>query len=201
MRSLFAVVLAAIVATPLLAQSNEISLLAGTSRLGTTDTGDSDVHFDGGMAYGVSYNRFWTSTFSTDFSAMRTSNDGSIRSAGATLLDAGSLDLTMYGATLQFHPLGHQKLDVYAGAGVANVKADDLESADLRAAGITNVHVGTRTTWLANVGAAIGIGRSFAVGVDGKYVRYRPSSASPGGEAVRLDLDPLILSLAVKFRF
>jgi opacity protein-like surface antigen len=190
-----------LLALPLLAQSNELSLLGGKARMSKTDVGGSEVRFDSGNAYGIAYNRFWGTWLSADLSAMKTRNDAHVRFAGQNVLNAGKLNLRLLAATAQFHCVHHGALDAYAGAGVVNVHADDLKSADLATAGVTNVRVKTRTTWLANLGAAIGIGHGFAVGVDGKYVRYRPDSAEPGGEVVRLKLDPLIVSLALKFRF
>ncbi|MGZ7030953.1 MAG: OmpW family outer membrane protein [Thermoanaerobaculia bacterium] len=188
-------------ALPLLAQSNELTLLGGKARVSKTEVDGSEVRFDSGNAYGISYNRFWGSWFSTDFTAMKTRNDARIRFGGEDILDAGTLNLRLLAAIAQFHCLHEGALDAYAGAGVVNVNADDLNSADLATAGVTGVRVKSRTTWLADVGAAIGIGHSFAVGVDGKYVRYRPDSAEAGGEAVRLKIDPVIVSLALKFRF
>lgn len=190
-----------LLALPLLAQSNEVTLLVGTARASKTEVDGSEVRFDSGSAYGISYNRFWGTWFSTDFTAMKTRNDARIRFGGEDLLDAGTLNLRLLAAIAQFHCVHDGALDAYAGAGVVNVNADDLNSADLATAGVTSVRVKSRTTWLADLGAAYGIGRSFAIGVDGKYVRYRPDSAEPGGEAVRLKVDPLIVSLAVKFRF
>jgi outer membrane protein W len=197
----FIILISLLSAASLFAQSNEISVLAGLSRLSKTDVEGSEVRFDVGTAYGVSYNRFWTTHFSTDVALLSTSNDASVRFGGQELFNAGSLDLRVLALTAQFHCIRHRALDVYAGAGAANVSASDLESADLALAGIDKVRVASRTTWLANAGAAIGLGHSFAVGVDGKYVRYRPSSASPGGDPVRLDVDPMIVTLVLKFRF
>ena len=201
MRSLIAIALVAIVTSPLLAQSNELALLGGMTSVSTTNSGGSSIDFDNGTAYGLSYNRFWTRSFSTDFSVMKSSHDGNIGFEGEPLLDTGSLDLTTFAGTLQYHVIHTRPLDVYVGAGAAHVSADDLKSADLVAAGVPNVSIDSQTTWLLNAGAAIGIGRSFAVGIDGKYVRYRPDSASPGTDVVRLDLDPLTIALALKFRF
>ena len=200
MRKLLIVAAAAMVALPLLAQNNEISGYVGATHLGTTDTAGSSIKFDTGTTYGLSYNHYWTSRISTDFSAMQSSSDGELRVGGERALDLGSLDLTTFAAIAQFHIIRNTFLDFYGGVGVAYIQADDLTSSDLQTAGITNVHVGTETSGIANIGLAVGIKR-FAVGVDGRYAHYRPGSASPGQPGVRLNLDPITVALALKFRF
>ena len=200
MRKLFIVAVAAMVALPLLGQNNEVSAYVGATHVSTTDTADSSVKFDSGTAYGLSYNRYWTSRISTDFSAMRSSHDGELSVGGEPALALGSLDLTTVAAIAQFHLIRNTFLDFYGGVGVAYIQADDLTSPDLQNAGVTNVHVGTETTPVANLGVAVGVKR-FAVGVDSRYVRYRPGSASPGQPGVTLNLDPITVALALKFRF
>ena len=201
MRSLFAVALAALVSAPLAAQSNEVAVFGGSTHVSTTDTDGSSIKFDSGTAFGAGYNHFWTQRISSEFSFLRSSHEGSIRFGGDPLLNVGKLDLMTIAAVAQFHIVRSRSLDVYAGGGAAYVQADDLSSADLRTAGISSVKVDTKTTWVANAGASIALNRTFAVGIDGKYVHYRPSSASAGSDAVTLDLDPLTIALALKFRF
>jgi outer membrane protein W len=198
---MFAAALAIAMASPLLAQKNEVSILAGSTSVSSTNANGSEVKFDNASAVGLAYNRFWTPRFSTELSYLRSSHDGSLRFGGDPVLDLGSLDLTTIGAIAQFHFLRSQTWDVYAGAGVASISADDLTSRDLSAAGITNIAVGTRTSWILNAGAAYGLSHGIAVGIDSRYARYRPSSASPGTEGVPLKLDPLTVALALKFRF
>jgi outer membrane protein W len=201
MRMLLVVVFISILAGPLVAQSNEVSVLAGSTSVSTTKSDATDIQFDNASAVGLAYNRFWTDSISTELSVLRSSHDGSVRFAGERLLDLGSLDLTTIAAIAQFHFIRSRTVDVYAGAGVANITADDLESTDLRAAGVTNISVDSSTSWIANAGAAYTLGHGIAVGIDGRYVRYRPDSTSTGGEPVTLDLDPLTIALALKLRF
>ena len=51
------VVVLALIAVPLFGQSNDVAVWIGSSRVGTTSTGGSDIHFDRGNAFGVSLKR------------------------------------------------------------------------------------------------------------------------------------------------
>jgi len=197
MRTLITVIFAAAVASPLFAQSNEISILAGSTSVGSSE----GIEFDNASAVGLAYNRFWTNLISTELSGTRSSHDGSLRFGDQQLIDLGSLDLTTIGATLQFHFINSGSLDVYAGPGIAYVSAGDLKSNDLAAAGITSVDIDTQTSWLVNAGGAFKFGHGVAIGVDGKYVHYEPDSSSAGGDVVALKLDPLTVGLTLKFHF
>jgi outer membrane protein W len=201
MRTLFAAVLAMAVASPILAQKNEVSILAGSTSVSSTNSDGGEVKFDNASAVGVAYSRFWSPRFSTELSYMRSSHDGSLRFGGDPLLDLGSLDLTTLAAIAQFHFLRSQTFDVYAGAGVATISTSDLKSSDLALAGIGTVSVDTSTTWIANAGAVYSLGHSIGVGIDGRYAHYRPDSTSAGAESVALKLDPVTVALALKFRF
>jgi outer membrane protein W len=60
--------------------------------------------------------------------------------------------------------------------------------------------VDKKFTWNGNAGLNIGIGRMFAVAVDGKYIKYEPN-ASAAGTSMKLKLDPKQLSVGLKVRF
>lgn len=201
MRTLFAAVLTVAIASPLMAQKNEVSILAGSTSVSSTNTNETEVKFDNASAVGLAYSRYWTPRFSTEFSYMRSSHDGSLRFSGDPLLDLGSLDLTTIAGIAQFHFLRSEAFDVYAGAGVAVISASDLKSRDLTAAGIESVSVDTGTGWIANAGAVYNLGHSIGIGIDGRYAHFRPATTSPGAESVSLKLDPVTIALAVKFRF
>src|SRR5213594_3761937 len=47
------VVVLALIAVPLFGQSNDVAVWIGSSRVGTTSTGGSDIHFDRGNAFDV----------------------------------------------------------------------------------------------------------------------------------------------------
>jgi hypothetical protein len=112
MRNIFAVLLAVAITSPLLAQKNEVSILAGSTSISSTNSNEGEVKFDDASAVGIAYSRYWTPRFSTEFSYMRSSHDGSLRFGGAPVLDLGSLDLTTIAAIAQFHFLRSQAFDV-----------------------------------------------------------------------------------------
>ena len=195
-------VLILLCALPLSAQSNEVGLWYGFSQVGDTDDEDSTVAFDDGDGLGVSFNHFWTSHLSTEVSAMQLSHDGSLELAGTSALETGSLDLTALSATVQWHFAPRAAfLSPYVGAGVSYVTADDITSADLQLIGIERVEIDNSIAVTGQAGLDIAFSRRFAVGVDAKYIRYRPDSAAPVGDALQLDLDPLVFSAGLKLRW
>ncbi len=192
----------ALVALPTAAQSNDFGVWVATSQIGDTTVEDSEVAFDNGDGFGVSYNHFWTRNVSTELSAIALSHDGEITVTGTSAFDIGSLDLLPITATAQWHFARGARVSPYLGAGVSYVMADDLESDDLRLIGIDKVEVDSDVGWVGQAGVNIALTPRFAFGVDAKYIRYRPDSAAAGDdEAVRLDLDPLVFSAGVKFRW
>src|SRR5437867_3244355 len=60
------VVVLALIAVPLFGQSNDVAVWIGSSRVGTTSTGGSDIHFDRGNAFGVSLNHFFSNHYSAE---------------------------------------------------------------------------------------------------------------------------------------
>jgi len=85
----------------------------------------------------------------------------------------------------------------YIGGGVAYVSGeagsideDELESVDLE----------NELEFLANAGINIGFTQGFALFVDGKYILYEARGEGDAEEDA-LELNPLIISGGVKFRF
>jgi outer membrane protein W len=52
----------------------------------------------------------------------------------------------------------------------------------------------------ANAGVNIGLGKMFAVAIDGKYIKYEPDS-SAAGTTEKLKLDPVVISAGIKLRW
>jgi outer membrane protein W len=80
------------------------------------------------------------------------------------------------------------------------VSAKDLSSADLDTAGIGRVKIDHKASWDANAGVNIGLGKMFAVAIDGKYIKYEPDS-SAAGTTEKLKLDPVVISAGIKLRW
>lgn len=181
------------------AQSNEFGVFISTSQFDdseiTDDLGSIDVEFDEDMGYGVLYNRFWFGGFSTEFAYQRLGADLTL-SFEDVVEGSTELDLDILSATAQLHFARGSMISPYIGGGVAyisgeagSIDADELEAADLE----------NEVDFLANAGLNLGF-RSFVIFVDGKYVMYEARGEGDSDEDA-LDVNPLIISAGVKFRF
>ena len=184
------------------AQAGEIGLWIATSQVGETLVDESEISFDNGEGFGISFNHFWTPNLSTEFAATPLKHDGTIEVGEFPTFDLGSLDIIPVTATAQWHFARGGRFSPYVGAGISYVMADDIESDDLRSIGVDKVEVDSKVGWLAQAGIDIGLSERFAVAVDAKYIPYSPESTDPADpEPVKLDLDPLVISAGVKFRW
>ena len=201
MRSRLVLVVAlALTGLPLFGQSNDVTLWVGSSRVGTTHSGGTDIHFDRGDSLGVSLNHFFSSRLSAELGVFMVRHDGSLRIGGFDAFNVGRLRMTPVTATLQWH-LGHfRRLDAYVGPGLAYVRSDSLHSTDLDNAGVGRVKVSSRIGWTADAGVSFAVTQRFAVGGDARYIGYRPSSG-PADSSVKLELSPMIYSLGLRWRF
>ena len=183
------------------AQMNDLGVFISTSQFEDseiTDAGDIfDAEFDEDMGVGILYNRFWTNSFSTEFSYQKLGADLTL-SFQDIQEDVGELDLDILSATGQFHFGRSSMLSPYVGGGVAYVSGeagsideDELEDTDLE----------NEIDFLVNAGLNLNLGRSFTIFLDGKYVMYeaRGEDDGPGDEAI--DINPLIIAAGVKWRF
>lgn len=177
---------------------NDIGVFISTSQLDDGEIDDAgdifDVEFDEDMGYGVSYNRFWTNSFSTEFAYQKLGADLTV-SFEDIAEDAGELDLDILSGTAQFHFARGSMISPYIGAGAAyvsgeagSIDTDELEDADLE----------NELELLANAGINIGLGRSLVVFLDGKYIAYE---ARGEGDDEGLEINPLIIAGGIKFRF
>jgi opacity protein-like surface antigen len=181
-------------------QSNEIGGFISTSQFDDSEIQDAgdvfDVEFDEDMGYGVLYNRYWGPSFSTEFAYQKLGADLTV-SLEDISANAGDLDLDVLSATGQFHFMKGSMLSPYIGGGVAyisgtagSIDVDELEDVDLE----------NEYEWLANAGLDIGFGRSFSLFVDGKYILYEARGDGDSDDEA-IDINPLILSAGLKFRF
>lgn len=191
------------VTVPLTAQSNDIGLWIAGARIGDTTDQTATLSFDDARGFGASINHYWSSHLSTELAATALKSErGRISLGNVDILDMGELKLTPITAALQFHLAPPaSRFDVYAGGGAAYVLTDDLNSSDLDLSGIGTVHIEDGATWMANAGATFNIGPRFGVGVDAKYIPFRPDSTVDAPESLHLDLKPLVLSAGVRIRF
>jgi outer membrane protein W len=186
----------ALATLPLAAQTNDVGVWYATAQI-KDSTG---LSFDNAKGFGVSFNHFWTGPLSTEFSVSSLRANAGIDIAGTRALDAGQLKLMPFTANLQWHFARGSMFAPYIGAGLAYVSAKDLSSADLDAAGIGRVKIDHKASWDANAGVNIGLGKMFAVAIDGKYIKYEPDSTA-AGTTEKLKLDPVVISAGIKLRW
>jgi len=179
---------------------NELGVFISTSQFDDSEISDGldtiDVEFDEDMGYGVLYNRFWTDAFSTEFAYQKLGADLTLSFDDITA-DAGELDLDILTATGQIHFAHGSMISPYIGGGVAyisgeagSIDTEELESADLQ----------NEVDFLVNAGLNIGLGRSLAIFLDGKYILYE-ARADGDTEDEAIEVNPLIVSAGLKFRF
>ncbi len=193
-------VAALFVSLPLAAQSNDVGIWYSSAKLGTTNTAGSSAAFDNARGYGISYNRFWTGSLSTEFTADWLKAKGGIDVAGARALNFDKTKIMPVTADVQWHFLRGTMFSPYIGAGVAYVKMDDITGSDLDVAGFGPIKVDHKFTWNGNVGLNVGLGRMFAIGLDYKYIKFEPTATSALGSE-KLKLDPKQFSAGLKLRF
>lgn len=190
----------ALVSLPLMAQSNEVAIWAGDSRVGSTDLLGTSIHFDNGHAYGASFNHFFGDHLSAELAAFVVRHNGSIEIAGVKTFNTGSLRMTPVSATVQWHLAHSSRFDVNAGGGLAYVRSDSLHSSDLDSLGVGRVDVKSRIGWTGVAGVSYSLVRSFAISAEARYIGYRPQSG-PSNARVQLDLSPVLYSAGLRWRF
>jgi outer membrane protein W len=182
------------------AQNNEFGVFVSTSQLDENEIDEAgdifDVEFDEDMGVGLLYNRFWFGGFSTELAYQRLGADLTLSLDDVTE-DVGELDLDVLSATAQLHFARGGIVSPYIGGGLAYISG---EAGSIDAGELETVDLEKEVEFLANAGLTVGLGRSFAVFVDGKYIFYEArGEGDPDDEA--LELNPLIISGGIKFRF
>ncbi|HEX9983998.1 MAG TPA: OmpW family outer membrane protein [Thermoanaerobaculia bacterium] len=182
------------------AQNNELGVFISTSQFDDNELTDGvdtfDVEFDEDMGYGILYNRFWGTSFSTEFGYQRLGADLTV-SFEDIAENAGDLNLDILTATGQFHFLRGGFFSPYIGAGAAYVSG---EAGAIDEDELGEVDLENEIDFLANAGVNIGLGRGFAIFVDGKYIMYE-ARGEGDDEDDALDVNPLIIAAGIKLRF
>ncbi len=182
------------------AQNNELGVFISTSQLEDNEIQDAgdvfDVEFEEEMGVGALYNRFWFGGFSTELAYQRLGADLTL-SFDDVREDVANLDLDVLSATAQLHFARGRIISPYVGAGAAYISGEagsiDQDEAD-------SVDLENELDFLVNAGLNVGLGRSFGVFLDGKYILYEAlGEGDPADEA--LELNPLIISAGLKFKF
>lgn len=184
-------------------KSSDVTVMITSSEfedpsLSLDDTNTVSFEFDEDLGYGVSFNRYWTEAFSTDFAVHRITADLSAVANGDPVIDLGEIEARTFTAIGQWHFRRASRFSPYVGAGLAYVTGsfdvvDDEE-------GEATYDFEEETTWVANFGADINLNETFAIVLDGKYVQWEPVAEGDEDE-VSIDISPLMLSAGVRVRF
>lgn len=192
--------------------ASELGLFVSQSGFDTTTFTDPEVgvdveiEFDEDMGYGVSFNHYWTPALSTEFAAQTLGGDVQITISDNltdVTFDAGEVDLMAYSATLQWHFARGSRFSPYIGGGAALLTGDvefPVDATDPDNEDVETVDLENEFTWVANAGIDIGLTGSLAINADAKYFAYEPKGDGDADED-RLDVNPLVISAGIKFRF
>ena len=200
-----AMALGALAAVPLAGQEIDLGVWVVSPSFQADNVIDAvdavEIQFDENLGYGVTGDIHWSDLLSTELGVYGFDADGSLVLGFLDEeLDLGPLDVMPITATIRAH-FGSDRFDVYVGAGAAYVIFDDLESQDLASSGTERIEIDEEVTWLANIGLNFMINEGLGIGVDAKWLSLDADTLSEDGEAVHLELDPLMISAGIFLRF
>lgn len=139
---------------------------------------DSD-QLGNGPAFGLSYNRFWTRSFSTRF--------------GRFVAREGDTTAGVAHASAEVHPFRASRVSPWAGVGIAG--------AYTRRAASNDHFTGSETTLtgIYRGGLDVMLSPRFALGGEFSYMKYEAELGSRFGNTV--DVDPVTVMLSGRWRF
>lgn len=208
--ALFLILAAAV--TPALAQNRLIDLSGFATWVDPSgendirfDPGSADVatDFDGDQGWGLALNIFWSNRISTEFAAATVEPDLNIRSA--VPLSEG-LQMVPLTAVLQLHLLPRSGFDPYIGIGAAYVLFDDIEeSRELDEVDVEAIDFDDDYGVVWNAGVSWALSAGLALYLDVKYVPIESAARAVftqgPGQATEIEINPLMLSAGLSFRF
>jgi outer membrane protein W len=159
-----------------------------------------DLEFDEGTGYGISFNHFWVSSFSTEFAYHKFGADMEASFDGGPRFDAGEVDASALTGIAQWHFRRASRFSPYVGAGVAYM-AGEFDPTDFEGEDNFAVEFEDEFTWAANFGANINLTDRLAIGLDAKYIDWEPRAEDDEEASDRVDLSPLVLSAGLRVRF
>lgn len=172
---------------PLAAQTrdNEIGVAIGYADMG--DFGDAGT-------FGLSVSHYFRGNLSWElelvgFGAELTAVD--VGPGGDPDSGAGDFEMGVLSASVQYHWLRNARLSPYAGAGIAFVNTELVDTP------FGDFEADRAITGLASAGVHLNLSSRWALAGD---VTYMPHTAEFNG-AETIDADPLTLSAGVKFRW
>lgn len=186
-------------------QRNEVSAFVtlpsfNDSNILEDDLGvDAQAAFDESIGYGVAFNRYWTSHFSTEFGAQALNSELAVE-VDDLEFEAGEVNILAFTGIAQLHLAPNGMLDPYVGAGVAHLTGDADFIADDETGERETVELESETTWVANAGLSYRYSGALSIFADAKYIAYDAvGEGDPEEESA--ELNPLIYSAGIRFRF
>ncbi len=197
----------------LMAQATDFGIWVNTTNFKSTTETDPDlpgsrfdIDFDQKMGYGLTYNRYFSQNFSTEFGLAQIRSD-----ANATFVSTvppinqtfrlGEFKAKVWSAVVQWHFVPRGFIDPYLGGGVAYFQGAQLripEDAIVDEPGDT-VKFDNKTKFTMNAGINVGVTKGLTVALDARYTPYEAvEENSPQADSVTLD--PLTISLGLRFR-
>lgn len=204
-----------LIALPLFSQTRmgRVDITAGYSiaSLGETEFEDgvTELELDDadGLRLGLEF--FWTDAISTNVSYSQLESDAilSFGDAVPAAFNLGKVDLKPLAATLRWHFVPQSRLDVFVGAGALYATFDEVESPGLLDLEIERLELEDTIAPAVELGVRLGLTPSFGFTFDAMYAPFETESratfvgdAGPG-EPTDLEINPLIISGLVSFRF
>ena len=163
----------------------------------TDEDGTVKFEFDENTGYGVSFNHFWVSSFSTEFAYHKFGADMDASLDGGPRFPLGEVDASSLTGIAQWHFRRASRFSPYVGAGAAYMSGS-FDPAD--AEDDENFDFDDELTWVANVGANIGLTEHLAIALDAKFINWEPK-AEGDTAADRVDISPALLSAGLRYRF
>lgn len=205
----FLVLLILLISIPIAAQGNagvDIGFWGSWSHLGGGSAGGDDggIELSDGSGFGVSVRFDRGGRLSTELAVFSIASAARFVPGSPAPIedDLGSLRITPLSVTVHFHLAPRSRISPWAGAGLAYVLAGELVPVDPEGDGSGRIEVDDEITVVANAGFDLRISPTFAVGLDTRYVPFRPPFRGIGGPAdAELRLSPWIVSIGARFRF
>lgn len=161
--------------------------------------GDSfDVLFEEQPGLGVSFNHYWTETFSTEVALMTFGADMSAETALGDF-ELGELDGRTVTAMAQWHFARDARVSPYFGAGIAHI-GGTFDPVDDEEEDLGTLDLESELTWTLAAGLDVNLTDRIALSFEAKHVAW--SAVEEGGaEEDAIDIDPMLYGAGVRFRF
>ncbi|HXI13837.1 MAG TPA: OmpW family outer membrane protein [Thermoanaerobaculia bacterium] len=199
---------ALLIATPVAAQSQRLSILGGAQfvqRTGMNEFREDvvgtqfDVTFDAGGGVGFGFNYFLSDHLSIEAKSSLVESTSSLRirtsSDSIAILKLGRTRTYPSTAVLQYHFATKGDLRPYIGAGGAYTFVKDVETA------VGKIEFEQESGLVVNAGFDVRLSDQWAVNLDAKYVPLETSAKAVSTNAADLRIKPIIFFGGLRYKF